>query len=399
MKIDRIDIREIFDSRGESTIEITVTNDRGESASAQVPSGKSRGKNEAEVFSFIKAKEVLEGTVRKILEKKSFNAIQVLDQTLLTADGTARKEKLGGNVILGLSVAFARLLASERKQPLWKTVEDAFFEASAPVVSPLIFSNFVNGGAHAQNTLDIQEYLVVAKPGGTMADAVKRLVALYNDFADVLRKAYDVRAIPVGDEEGFSLNFKNNFEPLELLGKLIVKKKAAETFSLALDVAATGFFKKGTYRFDGKELGADEMIAVYKEYKKRSKLLMSIEDPFAEDDLDGFRKAGKILKGVWIVGDDLTTTFSTRIEKYAREGLINAAVIKPNQIGTITESAEAMHAAHSAGAKCIISHRSGETEDPFIMHLARAGRAEAVKIGAPLNERIVKYNELVRIYD
>lgn len=399
MKIDRIDVREIFDSRGESTIEVSITNDRGESASAQVPSGKSRGKNEAEVFPFIQAKKVFEGSIRKILEKKSFNAIQVLDQTLLTADGTTRKEKLGGNVILGLSVAFARLLASERKQPLWKTIEDAFFEATAPVVPPLIFSNFVNGGAHAQNTLDIQEYLVVAKPQSTMTETVKGLVGLYNDFSDILRKNFNVRAIPVGDEEGYSLNFKNNFEPVELLEKMIVKKKLTDRFSLALDAAATGFFKKRNYVLDGKELGADDLLKVYKEYIKRSKLLMSIEDPFAEDDLEAFRNVGKALKSIWVVGDDFTTTSSARIEKYAREGLITAAIIKPNQIGTITEAAEAMHAAQSAGAKRIVSHRSGETEDAFIIHLARAGRAEAIKIGAPLNERIVKFNELVRIYD
>ena len=399
MKIDRIDIREIFDSRGESTIEITVTNDRGESASAQVPSGKSRGKNEVEVLLFPKAREVFEGTIRKIVEKKTFNAIQVMDQTLLTGDGTPRKEKFGGNVMLGLSVAFAKLLAFERKQPLWKTIEDAFFESGAPVTPPLIFSNFVNGGAHAANTLDIQEYLVVASPQKTTTETIRGLVSLYKDFADLLRATYNVRAIPVGDEEGYSLDFKNNLEPLELLEKLITKKKLSSSFSLALDVAATGFLKKGKYRFDGKEYDAEGMLGVYKEYKKKSKLLMSIEDPFGEEDMDGFRMIGKSLKNVWILGDDFTTTSSTRIEKYAREGLITAAIIKPNQIGTITESAEAMHSARSAGAKCIVSHRSGETEDPFIMHLARAGRAEGVKIGAPLNERIVKYNELVRIYD
>lgn len=398
MKIDRIDIREIFDSRGEPTIEVSITNDRGESASAQVPSGKSRGKNEAEVFSFVKAKGILEGTIRKILEKKSFNAIQVLDQVLLTVDGTIRKEKLGGNVVLGLSIAFARLLAFERKQPLWKTIEDAFFDVTAPVVPPLIFSNFINGGAHAENTLDIQEYLVVAKHQKTMTETIKRLVTLYQDFADVLRQKYHSRAIPVGDEEGYSLNFKNNFEPLELLEKFIVKKKLSNVFSLALDVAATGFFKKGKYHFDGTNHTTDEMFAVYKQYQKKSKLLMSIEDPFAEDDSEGFRMMSKTFKNMWIVGDDFTTTSSKRIEKFAREGLISGAIIKPNQIGTITETAEAIHAAKSAGAKCIISHRSGETEDSFIIHLARAGRAEAVKIGAPLNERIVKYNELIRIY-
>lgn len=398
MKIDRSDIREIWDSRGGPTIEVSVTNDRGESACAQVPSGKSRGKNEVEVFPFAKAKATFENSVKKIIEKKNFNSIQVLDQTLLTADGTTRKERLGGNVILATSVAFARLLAAERKQPLWKTVEEAFFDVAAPVTSPLLFSNFVNGGAHAKNSLDIQEYMVVAKSIPSLEDAIKKLIALYNDCADALRKQFKIGNIPIGDEEGFSLDFKNNFEPIDILGKLIAKNKLSGTFSLALDVAASVLWRKGLYRFEGKLIDSTTLANVYKDYIKKSKLLLSIEDPFAEDDHAGFKAISKNLKKTWIVGDDLTATSSVRIEKFVREGLINAVIIKPNQIGTITETAEAIHAARAAGAKCIISHRSGETEDTFIIHLARAARAEGVKIGAPMNERISKFNELVRVY-
>ncbi len=398
MKIDRSDIREIWDSRGESTLEVCVTNDRGESACAQVPSGKSCGKNEVEVFPFAKAKAAFENSVRKIIEKKNFNSIQVLDQTLLTADGTTRKERLGGNVILATSIAFARLLASERKQPLWKTVEEAFFDAAAPVIPPLIFSNFINGGAHAKNSLDIQEYLLVAKPAPSLEVIIKKLIVLYNDCADILRKQFKIGNIPIGDEEGFSLDFKNNFEPIEILEKLIIKNKLGDTFSLALDVAASAFWKKGAYQFESKQLNTTALLNIYKNYLKKSKLLMSIEDPFAEDDHAGFKAILRSFKKIWIVGDDLTTTSPVRIEKFVREGLINAVIIKSNQIGTITETAEAIHAARAAGAKCIVSHRSGETEDTFIIHLARAARTEGLKIGAPMNERISKFNELVRLY-
>ncbi|MDD5547284.1 MAG: phosphopyruvate hydratase [Candidatus Pacebacteria bacterium] len=404
MKIKDIVLRQIYDSRGEETLEVDLVTGAGDSFWAQIPSGKSRGKNEASVLNFKQAQRVYKELLEKDLIGKEFDSIKKLDKFLISWDDTKNKGKLGGNLTLGISVAFARALAFEKGMELWKLLGIEFFGGEDFDKAPMIFSNLINGGAHAENNLDIQEYMVVAGNSGKVKDSVKRLVQFYKKLEDYLKENHSVTGsrgkLAIGDEGGFSVNFKNNFEPVEILENLIRKLEVEKWFVLGLDVAASNFYKKGKYLFDGKEISADELKDIYLNYFKRSKFLYSIEDPFAEEDFGGFKKlAGEIGENKIIVGDDLTVTNPVLINKFAKEGLINCVIIKPNQIGTVMETCEAMLAAKKNKIGIIVSHRSGETNDNFIIHLARAGGADGVKIGAPVRERMGKFNELMRIYE
>jgi len=395
MKIQDITVRKIFDSRGEPTIEVSLKlGNRWFSAS--VPSGKSRGSREAKVFPFSEAVRVL-ARIRRAILKKDFSSIRALDNVLIRLDGTAKKSRLGGNLMLGISVAFARARAAAENKEVWQILRKEFFSGNSKTKIPLIFANVINGGAHADNNLDIQEYMVVAR-GGSVRARVENLIDFYNRLGAILRKKNSGRRVPVGDEGGYSLDFKNNFEPIAVLENLVRVRGLAKNFSLALDAAATGFYARGLYAFGGKKLTSARLAGEYARYFGKSKLLFSIEDPFAEKDAAGFSLIHKKMPGAWVVGDDLTVTNSSEIKKYAEQNAINAVIIKPNQIGTVSEAADAILAAKQCGLKTIISHRSGETEDAFIIHLAKASRADGVKIGAPTRERMIKYNELMRLY-
>jgi enolase len=394
MRLGHITVREIFDSRGSSTIEALGKDRR---FWAQVPSGKSRGSREAKVANFTHAVRSVKTIVKRI-GKRNFDSVRSLDKALLELDGTKNKSKLGGNVTLAVSVAFARALAAECQQEVWQTLRSEFFPKSASGKSPLIFSNLINGGAHADNNLNIQEYMVVVKPGASIATSVKTLVRFYDELAEFLKRKNKIRNIALGDEGGYALDFKNNFEPIIILEKLIRQHRLGNQFLIALDSAATGFYKEGEYRFGSRRLTSRELASEYARYFKNSKLLFSIEDPFAENDMDGFALLREKLPHAWIVGDDLTVTNPSLIERAAREGTTNAVIIKPNQIGTVSEACEAMLIAKKHNMKTIVSHRSGETADNFIIHLAKAGNADGVKIGAPIRERNEKFNELIRIF-
>ena len=395
IKIQDITVKKIFDSRGEPTIEVLLkAGNRWFSAS--VPSGKSRGSREAKVFPFSEAVRVL-ARIRRAILKKDFSSIRALDNVLIRLDGTAKKSRLGGNLMLGISVAFARARAAAENKEVWQILRKEFFSGNSKTKIPLIFANVINGGAHADNNLDIQEYMVVAR-GGSVRARVENLIDFYNRLGAILRKKNSGRRVPVGDEGGYSLDFKNNFEPIAVLENLVRVRGLAKNFSLALDAAATGFYARGLYAFGGKKLTSARLAGEYARYFGKSKLLFSIEDPFAEKDAAGFSLIHKKMPGAWVVGDDLTVTNSSEIKKYAEQNAINAVIIKPNQIGTVSEAADAILAAKQCGLKTIISHRSGETEDAFIIHLAKASGADGVKIGAPTRERMIKYNELMRLY-
>ncbi|MDP3725404.1 MAG: phosphopyruvate hydratase, partial [Nanoarchaeota archaeon] len=362
---------------------------------AEIPSGKSRGKREVAVFAFPRAKKSL-GLIFRKFEGRDFSSIQALDRALIEFDGTANKSRLGGNVMLGVSIAFTRVLAAERGKEAWQILREEFFPKETRNTLPLIFSNLINGGAHAENNLDIQEYMVVARPGVSVSGSVKKLIGLYRELGALLRKK--TGHVSLGDEGGYSLNFRNNFEPIAILEKLILKQGLTRQFRLALDVAANSFYEKKTYRFGGRRISGGELLREYGRYVQRSKLLFSIEDPFAEEDLPGFVLLRSALPNCWIVGDDLTATNPRLVEKAAHGELANAVIIKPNQIGTVSEACEALSVASREGMKTIVSHRSGETGDNFIIHLARAASADGVKIGAPARERLSKFNELIRLY-
>lgn len=417
MKLKEINVREIFDSRGDATLEFELRGN-GNMVRASIPAGRSRGKNEVIALDYKKAKNAL-AALKKKLVGAPFSSIKNFDQALLAYDGSRRKEKIGGNVALGLSIAFTKLLAG-KKEP-WEVIQKEFFKREAltsevPNIDasrmdaakrhwtsevqtlnlkgskkPVIFSNFIEGGAHAKNNLAIQEYLVVARPKGTMQSAIQKLIALYRKL--------NMRRLPIGDEGGIDEQFKNNFEPIQILDKLIRSEGLENEFGIGLDAAANHFQKNGEYILDGKTYEREELKKVYKSYKEKSDLLYSIEDPFGENDTEGFRELQGENKNLLIIGDDLTTTNPETIEKAAKEKLITGVIIKPNQIGTVTETCEAIQVAKKYGLKTIISHRAGETEDVFIIQLAKASGADGVKIGAPFRERILKYNELLRLYE
>lgn len=394
--VQDIKIRKVFDSRGEATVECEIKTSIG-NFHASVPAGKSTGSREAVVLPFDKAQKAFDVLRKKIIDK-NFSSVREFDEVLRAEDGTEQKAKLGGNVMLALSMAYARARATEKGVSLWLLLRREFFPKADDSRKPSLFSNFINGGAHAKTGVDVQEYMVVIRPGKNYTADIETLVSLYRSLGTTLSKRVK-GVLPVGDESGYAVPFKNNFEPIEVLGKLILSAKLGNRASVALDVAASSFARKKKYRFEGKEISGDELLSVYGEWFKKAKYLCSIEDPFSENDTEHFIALKKKLKSKWVVGDDLTTTDSSRIRELGPMGAINAVIIKPNQIGTVSETCDAINDARTEGMRVIISHRSGETEDSFIISLARASAADGVKIGAPARERMAKFNELIRLYE
>lgn len=397
MKISDIAVREIVDSRGEPTIELIVTDHEGRLFRAAAPSGKSKGAREVSTLSFSDARVAVE-KIKETVAARVFATVGEIDAFLLGIDGTPEKRILGGNVMLGVSIAAARALAHEQKRELWEVIRAEYFDTKEEERAPLIFSNFVNGGSHANNNLDIQEYMVVARTDISVARAVRRLIELYRATGERLKQDRKLNNIPIGDEGGYSLDFSDNFEPLALLESLIDAHDLERECMTGLDAAASHFGAERGYTLREQHYTREKLVALYQEYCTRAKLLFSIEDPFGENDTDGFAQLRKALPEKWVVGDDLTTTNAAAIEARAREGAINAVIIKPNQIGTIAETCAAIQAGRRHDVKIIVSHRSGETEDAFIIELAKACRADGVKIGAPAKERLIKFNELLRLY-
>ena len=400
MHLEDIKVKEIFDSRGEPTIEVEVFDEKLNSFSAQIPSGKSRGMKEAVVLPFGEAKKVLDLFLKKEIVHKNFSSFRDMDNFLINLDGTENKEKLGGNLMLGISIAFARAMAAKENKELWQILKEAYWSGIITSKKPFIFSNLINGGAHANNNLDIQEYMVVVDPGeGNYEDAITTLIDFYKKLGEFLKVKFKLEKIVIGDEGGYSLNFENNFEPIKIMEGLVVSSGLKDFFSLALDLAASNFYKNKKYSFGGSDISSEKLNQILLDYLIHSNLLMSIEDPFDEVDFEAFKEFNEKCPDKWIVGDDLTVTNPTLIEKFAKEKLISGVIIKPNQIGTLAESCQAIRAAQENGLKTIVSHRSGETEDNFIIHLAKAAGVDGVKIGAPVRERISKFDELIRLYD
>jgi enolase len=398
MKVKDFAIDEIFDSRGNSTIEAGIAVGNGFAFYASVPAGKSRGSREAAVVSFAEASSAKNLKRLAALKGKDFSNQRSFDEFLIKLDGTENKRMIGGNVMLGLSMAFARAAAASQKKELWESLQKEFFgKAVQKVWKPVIFSNLINGGEHARNDLNIQEYMVLVETRGDMKSAIEKLISFYRDLGEKLGTMKRISNIPIGDEGGYSLDFKNNFEPLAVLSDLVRKDGLSRTFRLGVDAAANGFSSGDAYLFDGKKVTTPKLAGIYEGYCKKAPALFSIEDPFSERDTTGFALLSKKLEGRMIVSDDLTVTNRSLIEEYAGKGLMNGVIIKPNQAGTVTETIEAVQGAHERGIRTIVSHRSGETDDVFIIHLAKAAGAYGVKIGAPTRERIFKFNELLRI--
>lgn len=401
MKIKGIKSREVFDSRGESTLEVEVFDGEGNSSLAQIPRGKSTGTREVSVFSADKIGSILTELVLPKIVDKNFSSVQQLDDFLLNLDGTRTKSRLGGNLTLGISIGFLKLLAGREKKPLWQTLQDNFFSDARKAQSlPRIFANFINGGAHANNNLAFQEYLVIAEVKQSLTQTIKRLLKLYTNTKDLIREEQGLKNIPLGDEAGICVDFKDNLEPLARLEDLIKKNHLEQEFVLGVDAAASNFFKDGYYVIDERKLESGELLNYYSDIFQKHKLLLSIEDPFWEKDFGDFRDLHESLPAErLVVGDDLTVSNPELINKAFTKNSLSGIIIKPNQIGTVTETCIAIKVSQQHNFKIIISHRSGETEDNFIIHLARAVGAFGVKIGPPARERIIKYNEMLRLYE
>lgn len=403
--VTAVKARQILDSRGNPTLEVEMTSKNGFTVRAAVPSGASTGAFEAhELRDGDKSKFHGKGVTQardnalKLFESfkgQTFDSFGQFDSWLLDADGTPTKSKYGANALLGLSLAFSKLEAAEKKIPYYE-----LFNKGEAYRLPLPLMNVLNGGAHSNNGLDIQEFMVVPKCGDSFFDAVRAGAEIFQSLKKIL--ADKGKSTAVGDEGGFAPELKSNMEALELLVEAIKEAgyKPGEEIFLALDVAATEFFDEKTqrYTFEGKQLSSDDMCKVYAEMVDKYPI-MSIEDGFSEEDWKGWADSQAFFNNkIQLVGDDLFVTNVKRIKRGLEEKSANALLVKPNQIGTVSETIQAVELMHANGLNTVMSHRSGETEDVSIAHLCVGFNCSQIKTGSLCRgERTAKYNELIRI--
>ena len=404
MKIKAVKAREILDSRGFPTVQADVVLQDGAAGSAAVPSGASTGSHEAlelrDNDSRYNGKGVLKAVkniskIEKILKGKDVNDICALDQAMLDLDGTKNKSRLGANAILAVSMAALRAGAASAKKPLYRHIREVYGLKEKKWLMPTPMLNIINGGKHADSGLDVQEFMIVPAFAPSFKEALRAAAETYHVLKKDLAKKGMVTA--VGDEGGFAPKISKHSDVLKTIIEA-AKKAGYPKMSLALDAAASEFYHNGFYKFEGKNKTSAQMTAIYGDWIKRYPLL-SIEDPLQEDDWDGWRHlTAKLGKKINIVGDDLFVTNKIRLERGIAEKAANSILIKLNQIGSVSETIDVIYLAKAAGYSCIISHRSGETEDSFIADLALAVNAGAIKTGAPArSERLAKYNRLLLI--
>lgn len=405
--IEDIHAREILDSRGNPTIEVDVLLECGVMGRAAVPSGASTGEHEAvELRDGDKGRYLGKG-VRKAVnnvndaiapELLDMDALDqaALDRVMIELDGTPNKAKLGANAILGVSLAAARAAANAVELPLY-----SYIGGVNARTLPVPMMNILNGGAHADNSVDLQEFMVMPVGAKTFSDALRMGTEVFHSLKKVLSsRGY---ATSVGDEGGFAPNLKSNVEAIDVILEAIEKAgyKAGTDAMIALDPAASEFYKDGKYIFkksDGSKKSSEEMVAFYADWVRQYPII-SIEDGLSEDDWNGWSILTKELGNkVQLVGDDLFVTNTERLSRGIKERIGNSILIKVNQIGTLTETLEAIEMAKKAGYTAVISHRSGETEDTTIADIAVATNAGQIKTGsASRTDRIAKYNQLLRI--
>ena len=395
--------REILDSRGNPTVEVEVLLDNGVRGVAAVPSGASTGAHEAVELRDGGARYGGKGVLTAIagIHKELAPAIismdptsqRAIDEKMIALDGTTNKSRLGANALLGISLACAKAAAQTNSDPLF-----AFLGGSSATLLPVPMMNILNGGAHADTNVDIQEFMVAPFGAANFAESLRWGAEIYHSLKSVLKKRG--LATSIGDEGGFAPNLKSNREALDLILDAISGAgfAAGKDVGLALDVAATEFHEGGKYTFEGKALSSEEMIAYYRELVGAYPLV-SIEDPLDENDWSGWISITQQLgEQVQLVGDDLFVTNPVRLADGIAQGAANALLVKVNQIGTLTETLDAVALAHKSGYRSMMSHRSGETEDTTIADLAVAANCGQIKTGAPArSERVAKYNQLLRI--
>ncbi len=398
--------REILDSRGNPTVEVEVFLEDGTIGHAAVPSGASTGAFEAcELRDGDKARYGGKGVLKAVENVNSiigpaiqgFDATEqaAIDKLMISLDGTDNKSKLGANAILGVSMAVARAAAKSLDLPLYQYL-GGFNAKELPV--PMM--NILNGGAHADNNVDIQEFMIMPVGAESFTEALRSCAEVYHTLKTVLKGKG--LSTGVGDEGGFAPNLESNEEALEVICEAIkvAGYEPGKDFKLAIDAASSEFYKDGKYDLagEGKIKTAEEMVDFY-EYLVGKYPIVSIEDGLAEEDWDGWKVlTDRLGKKVQLVGDDLFVTNSKRLAKGIDMGVANSILVKVNQIGTLTEAFEAMELAKRSGYTCVVSHRSGETEDAIIADIAVAVNAGQIKTGAPArSERVAKYNQLLRI--
>ncbi len=401
--IEIIGAREILDSRGNPTVEVEVILEDGTNARAAVPSGASTGAFEAAELRDGGSRYLGKGVEKAVnfvideiapnLEGLEAQDQRAIDQIMIDLDGTPNKSRLGANAILGVSLAVAKAAAESSDLSFFRYI-------GGPNASmlPVPMMNILNGGAHADTNVDIQEFMIAPIGAPTFKESLRWGAEIYHNLKAVLKKRG--LATSIGDEGGFAPNLDSNRAALDLILEAIEKAgfKPGKEIALAMDVAATEFHSNGKYAFEGKKLSAAEMISYYIGLVD-SYPLVSIEDPLSEDDWDGWAEITNELGGrVQLVGDDLFVTNPERLARGIAANTANALLVKVNQIGTLTETLDAVAMAHRAGYRSMMSHRSGETEDTTIADLAVAAECGQIKTGAPArSERVAKYNQLLRI--
>ena len=404
--ITKIHAREILDSRGNPTLEAEVTLADGSFGRAMVPSGASTGSKEAvELRDGDKTRYLGKGVLNAVANVngaiatalKGFDAVdqEGLDRRLVDLDGTENKGRLGANALLGVSLANAHALAASKKQPLWQHLANG-----SDVTLPVPMMNIINGGAHADNNVDFQEFMVLPVGFDTFAESLRAGTEIFHSLKSVL-KGHGL-STAVGDEGGFAPDFRSNVEALDTILEAIGKAgyAAGEDVLLGLDVASTEFFENGKYHLmgEGKRLTSEQFVDFLADWAAQYPII-TIEDGLAEDDWAGWKLLTDRIGGkVQLVGDDLFVTNPRIFKEGIESGTANAILIKVNQIGTLTETLEAVAMAHKAGYASVISHRSGETEDTTIADIAVATTATQIKTGSLCrSDRVAKYNQLLRI--
>jgi len=404
-KIKNIHAREIVDSRGNPTVEVDVTLENGSFGRAAVPSGASTGSLEAWELrdgetryhgkGVLKAVAGVNGEIfSKLKGMDALNQTEI-DHTMIALDGTKNKQRLGANAILGVSLATAKAASASKGVPLFE-----YLGGAKAITMPVPMMNIINGGAHADNPIDIQEFMIMPVSAKSISDAIRIGAEIFHTLKKILKDAG--HNTNVGDEGGFAPNLKSADEALSFVIKAIEKSgyKAGEDVVIALDCASTEFFKNGIYDLEGegKKLTSDELVKYY-EKLIASYPIKSIEDGMSEGDHKGWAALTKALgKKIQLVGDDLFVTNPEILEQGIKDGLANAILVKVNQIGTLTETLEAVAMAQKAGYNAVLSHRSGETEDSTIAHIAVATNCGQIKTGSlSRSDRLAKYNELLRI--
>jgi len=399
--IESVHARQILDSRGNPTVEVDVHLDSGALGRAAVPSGASTGVHEAVELrdggdayggkGVTTAVANVDGEIADAVRGRDPLDQAALDRAMIELDGTPNKSRLGANAILGVSLATAKAAAADQGVSLF-----AHLGADSAVTLPVPMLNVINGGVHADNSIDLQEFMVVPVGAETFADALRVGAELYHSLKQVLHE----RGLEtgVGDEGGFAPNLESSEAAIEAILEAADRAGHRDRVAIALDPATSEVFRDGVYRFEGRELRSDEMPAFWAELIERYPIV-SLEDPLAEDDWDGWAQlTAELGDRVQLVGDDVFVTSSDRLREGIERKVANSILVKVNQIGTITETVEALDLARTSGYSTVMSHRSGETEDATIADLAVAYNTGQIKTGAPArSDRVAKYNQLLRI--